>query len=383
MSRFIYLVFFIIFLDGCGSDSSLVRSYKGYKIFLLNLFKTSYLWSEDINTDIELSKIDSPYQMVEMLKYRPKDRWSFVLSKEENSKLFSSNAKGFGFAYTLIDGNFTILYTLIDSPADKAGLKRGDIVVSIDGHRPLDLNFQELLNENRDIEFKVFRRGEYKLIDIRPSEFYFKFTKREIIDGDIGYLRLDLFSPDAIEEIDEAFFFFKSHNIRDLVVDIRYNSGGSVVVASVFLDKLVSNLDGEVQFRLKWNEKYKKRDYIYRFEHDENSLNLERIIFLTTKITASASEIVINSLKPYIDVITIGDRTYGKPVGMEGVSDRFYVYYLINFKIENSVGFSDYFDGLDVTCKSLDDLSHTLGDINETMLRDALFFMENGECRRY
>jgi hypothetical protein len=138
-----------------------------------------------------------------------------------------------------------------------------------------------------------------------------------------------------------------------------------------------------VQFRLKWNEKYKKRDYIYRFEHDENSLNLERIIFLTTKITASASEIVINSLKPYIDVITIGDRTYGKPVGMEGVSDRFYVYYLINFKIENSVGFSDYFDGLDVTCKSLDDLSHTLGDINETMLRDALFFMENGECRRY
>jgi hypothetical protein len=152
-------------------------------------------------------------------------------------------------------------------------------------------------------------------------------------------------------------------------------------MASILLDKLVRNLDGAIQFRLKWNEKYRKRDYIYRFETDNNSLNLNRVIFLTTKITASASESVINALKPYREVITIGDRTYGKPVGMEGSSDRFYVYYLINFKIENSEGFSDYFNGLDVTCRSEDDLTHELGDIKETMLSDALFFIENGRCK--
>lgn len=380
MSRSIYLIFLILLLNSCGSDSNSISSYKGYKIFLLNLFKTSYLWSENIDTDINLSKIYSPYQMVDELKYKPKDRWSFVITEREDSRLLSSNGRGFGFAYTILDGNFTILYTLIESPADRAGLKRGDIVLSIDGKEPLGLNLDKFLDKNRSVEFNIYRGGRYISLYIEPSEYSFKFIERKVINGDIGYLRLDLFSPDAIDEIEESFSFFKSQNIKDLIIDIRYNSGGSIVVASILLDKLVSNLDNRVQFKLKWNNRYKRRDYIYRFETDKNSLNLDRVLFLTTRVTASASEVVINALKPYIEVITIGDRTYGKPVGMEGVHDKFYAYYLINFKIENSVGFSDYFNGLDVTCPSRDDLSHALGDRDEIMLSDALFFIDSGEC---
>jgi len=377
---FIYIS--ILLFIGCGSSSKITLSnYHGYKLVLQNLFKNIYLWSDRVDFNIDLSKISSPQEMIDTLKYKPKDRWSFAITKEENSKLFSPNEFGFGFAYTLIDGNLTVFYIRIDSPADNADLKRGDIILKIDDKTPTPSIISDSFNLDRDVKFTVYRRGDILDIYIKPQEYSFKFTKREIINEDIGYLRLDMFSPNAINEIDEAFYSFKKQNIKNLIIDLRYNSGGSIVMASILLDKLVRNLDGAIQFRLRWNEKYRKRDYIYRFETDNNSLNLEKIIFLTTKITASASEAVINALKPYIEVITIGDKTYGKPVGMEGVSDKFYVYYLINFKIENSEGCSDYFDGLDVTCKSQDDLTHELGDVNETMLKDALFFIRNGECK--
>ncbi len=103
---------------------------------------------------------------------------------------------------------------------------------------------------------------------------------------------------------------------------------------------------------------------------------MDRVIFLIGRNTASASEAVINGLKPYMDVITIGKRTYGKPVGMEGVSDGIYVYYLVNFKIENSEGLSDYFNGLEVTagCEISDDLNHQLGDREEGLLSHGDIF---------
>jgi hypothetical protein len=121
-----------------------------------------------------------------------------------------------------------------------------------------------------------------------------------------------------------------------------------------------------------------------RFETDDNSINLSSIIFLTTNGTASASELVINSMKPYIEdrVITIGAKTHGKPVGMEGRTDGTYIYYLVNFVIANSDGFYDYFDGLEVTtgCEVEDDFTHQLGNIEERMLKKALFYIDNNHC---
>jgi len=375
----------LLFFYGCGGSLSSISNYQGYRIILYNLFSTTYLWSNQIDLEsVNLLEFNSPYEMVEELKYKPKDRWSFVVTKSQNSKLFYSNRVfGFGFAYALIDGNITILYTQQNSPAHISGLKRGDIILKIDQQKVTPTNIKSLLDTNKSVEFSIYRDSNIINIEVTPSFYTLVSTQKEIIHSNIGYLRLDSFNPIVVDEIEESFDFFKSSNIEDLVVDLRYNSGGSVVVASLFLDKLVSNLDGEIQFKLKWNQKYKKRDYIYRFESDKNSLNLNRVVFLTTNITASASEVVINALKPYIEVISVGERTYGKPVGMEGVSDKFYIYYLINFKIENSLGFSDYFDGLDVTrgCESIDDLTHKLGDPNEAMLHKALNFLEYGSCK--
>jgi len=105
---------------------------------------------------------------------------------------------------------------------------------------------------------------------------------------------------------------------------------------------------------------------------------------LTTKNTASASELVINAMKPYLgdNIVMLGDTTEGKPVGMEGKTDGTYIYYLINFVIENYNGFYDYFDGLPVTegCETPDDINHQLGDPQERMLKKALFYIDNNHC---
>ena len=105
---------------------------------------------------------------------------------------------------------------------------------------------------------------------------------------------------------------------------------------------------------------------------------------MTTSWSASASEILINALKPYLqdNVVIIGDNTHGKPVGMSGKTDGTYIYYLINFVIKNANGFYDYFNGLEVTkdCKTFDDIQHELGDPQEQMLKTALFYVDNGYC---
>ena len=166
---------------------------------------------------------------------------------------------------------------------------------------------------------------------------------------------------------------------------MRYNSGGSLITASILLDKLMRDMDNEVQFKIEWNSQNQNRNLTYSFETDRNSIDLDKIVFLTTRETASASELVINALRPYLEdnVAIIGDRTYGKPVGMEGKSYGRYIFYLINFVVKNSDGFYDYFDGLNVTkgCYVKDnDFLHQLGDIEEKLLKKALLYIDRGNC---
>ncbi len=153
--------------------------------------------------------------MVEELKYRPKDRWSFIVSKEQNRKILSQSSVGFGFAYKIIDGNFTILYTRTNSPAYISGLKRGDIVLDIDGKNPSDVDLLSLIDLNKSINFRVFRENSLLDISIMPSRYDFNASDSKLVKDNIGYFRLDSFGLDVIDEINRSFDFFKSQNIKD------------------------------------------------------------------------------------------------------------------------------------------------------------------------
>jgi C-terminal processing protease CtpA/Prc len=110
---------------------------------------------------------------------------------------------------------------------------------------------------------------------------------------------------------------------------------------------------------------------------------MKRVTFLVTKGSASASELVISALKPYLgdaNVITIGDATHGKPVGMAGKAYRNNYYFLINFYVKNNAGKTTPLDGIPATCTAEDDLTHLMGDPEETMLKTALHYLDTGIC---
>jgi hypothetical protein len=204
----------------------------------------------------------------------------------------------------------------------------------------------------------------------------------------VGYLRLDSFLGDdeILAQIESAFNSFKKESIEKLIIDLRYNGGGSVDLASKLLDKLVINKENQTQFTLAWNENYKNQNQIYRFNSSSNALDLKQILFLTTQGSASASELVISAMMPYLpeeNVVIIGDKTHGKPVGMSGQYDGSYYYFLINFVVQNSLGFYDYFNGLPVTsgCYIKDDPFHEMGDPKESMLKSALQYIDTGSCQ--
>ena len=387
--RYILYTLITIFYIGCGWSHHLNSN--DYKTFLYNLFKTQYFWADRVSDIVDLDKYNSPQEMINDLRYKPKDRWSMVLSKQQNSNFLNQKSGGFGFASVDINDSIIVLFVRINSPADKAGVRRGDIIKKVDDE---NASIEKILSSttklDKNVKFDIYRESTDNnlTIFIKVQDYSFKVSDTKIVytpNGEkIGYLRLDSFTATATQEIDHAFDYFKSENIDKLVVDLRYNGGGSVVTASILLDKFVRDRDNQLQFTMRWNDDYQNKNEVGRFETDDNSINLEQIIFLTTQNTASASELIINAMKPYLgdNIITIGSKTHGKPVGMEGETDGTYIYYLINFVIENYNGFYNYFDGLEVTngCKTPDDITHQLGDPQEEMLKKALFYIDNNHC---
>jgi len=200
-------------------------------------------------------------------------------------------------------------------------------------------------------------------------------------------VRYDAFTSSSITEIEEAFDTLHQHGIDELVIDLRYNGGGSVETASVLMDNITNAYPGQRQLYLDWNDRYKHYNESYFFEgsdkQDGNELDMQRVYFLVTEHSASASELVINALKPYLgesNVITIGDYTHGKPVGMSGRSYGDNYYFLINFIVRNDDGDTVPFSGIVPTCSAIDDITHVMGDPEESSLATALYHIVNNQC---
>ncbi|MCH9740512.1 MAG: hypothetical protein K0U38_06690 [Epsilonproteobacteria bacterium] len=385
------LLSFISFITiGCGEYTCSCPN--DYKVYLHKLFLTEYFWSDTIPKNVNYNQYSSPQDMINNLKYTPKDYWSTAITKEENDNFFNQKSGGFGFGHTQdAEGNRVVFLIRIDSPAFYAGLKRGDTIQMVNDQEATLENILEA-SENLDVptNFTIYRPSSDETLDlnITSQEYTFKVTKSSTVTTDnnetVGYLLFDSFTGTATTEVDQAFDYFQAQNIEKLVIDLRYNGGGSVTTTSILLDKLLRDRDEEIQFTLAWNDDNQYKNEVAHFETDDNSLELKQIIFLTTNMTASASEIVINALKPYLgdNVVTIGSKTHGKPVGMSGKTDGTYIYYLVNFVIKNSDGFYDYFRGLGVTegCEVEDDIYHERGSPSEGMLQKALFYIDNNHC---
>jgi C-terminal processing protease CtpA/Prc len=138
--------------------------------------------------------------------------------------------------------------------------------------------------------------------------------------------------------------------------------------------------DGLVFAEYFHNDRNTFRNHVIRFEPKPQPLTLDRLIVVTTGGSASASELVINALRPFIPVVVIGSRTYGKPVGQYGIEFCDKLLALVSFALRNADGQGDFFDGFPPDCAAPDDAGHQLGDPEEGSLKEALTFAATGAC---
>jgi len=369
-------------IDQEGKSLSLAE-----KEFLHELFLTEYLWFEQVPSNIDYTQYSDPQLMINALRVDPPDKWSFTMTQQEYEDYVNQKTAGFGFGYR---SDFFIYLVRINAPAYQL-LYRGDEILEINGEAVTSLLIKEASeNLNTPTTFTLLRNGTEMDVTVTPREYTFSVSLGKVITQGtqkIGYLRYDSFTETSVSEFESIFTRFHTEKIDELVIDMRYNGGGSVATASALLDNITNAYPSQRQMFLDWNFNYQQNNSSYTFEdaelQDGNELTMPRVFFLTTKGSASASEAVINSLVPYLgkdNVVTIGDVTHGKPVGMSGRSYGINYYFLINFFVRNNASATTSFEGIPVTCAAEDDITHLMGDANETMFKTALNYIETGVC---
>ncbi|SDG56968.1 S41 family peptidase [Psychroflexus sediminis] len=353
-----------------------------------------------------LSNIDSPINFFYSL-LADQDRFSFIVSDfvelEQNLDGISlSNGMAFGLIrFTNTETVFGyVRYVVPGSPADVAGVERGFIFNRIDGvfFTP-DTDFNSLLSQaSYTIGLAEFQEGNLVTLNQEVSLAKIQLTEnpiheQKIIDVNgqkVGYLMYNNFRTTFNTELNTVFANFSAEGITDLVLDLRYNSGGSIETAKDLSSMITGQFNGEVFAKQIYNENFETENLIFDNEISTgeaiSSLNLTRVYVLTTSSSASASELVINALNPYIEVIQIGTTTAGKFEGSVTLYDspnftrnnvsleHTYAIQPLILKTANKVGFTGFFDGLEPDLQQGEIFSNlgVLGDPQETLLNLAL-----------
>lgn len=219
-----------------------------------------------------------------------------------------------------------------------------------------------------------------------------RYGAKIIADGNkqVGYLNLRTFQIETADAaLRNAFAQFRAAGVTEVIIDFRYNGGGFVSLAELMGDLLGGNRFSSDVFSITaFRPEKSSNNETRRFSPTSQSISPTKIAFIGTGATASASELVINSMAPYLrsNQALIGSNTFGKPVGQSGFDrgacdDRLRA---VTFAVQNSERQGNYFDGLartvPVTCAAADDVSRQLGDPQEASTRAALDFLAGRQC---
>jgi hypothetical protein len=208
-------------------------------------------------------------------------------------------------------------------------------------------------------------------------------TVYNINGNKIGYFVFNSFLGDTAQiynSFRDIFANFAAQQVGDVVVDLRYNGGGYVSMQERLANYLApqaanGGLMMEQQFNDKYAAEYNSRENFSKL----GSLNVSRIFFIVSKSTASASELLINNLKPYMDVQVLGpSKTYGKPVGYFPIPVADWYIFPVSFRTTNKNGEGSYFDGFPLNKQVADGLDKDWGDLNESSLASAVHYITNG-----
>lgn len=365
----------------------------------------AYYWNY-LMPDLDPEKQPDSKKYFDALLYKAIDRWSFITDDYQALlDYFSGIRKSVGYSFRLYrvsEGSNDVVgfieYVNPNTPADRAGLKRGDMFFEINDTKITVNNYMDLIGLD---EFKLTLGELNDDLTITPISPQINL-KAEVLTIDpilldtildhagekIGYLVYNSFVADYDDELESVFGKFKSENVSGLVLDLRYNSGGSVNTAVLMASMIAPAADtGKVLLNNSFNdnlteyfkEKYPDDESIFvdKIRSNPNNLNLTKYVALTTFKTASASEMVIYTLIPYMEVVQLGEQTHGKYYASITLSDpqekHNWAIQPIVMRAENVNNSIDYSQGLIPKVELNERYKYELGDKREKFLAQALF----------
>lgn len=362
--------------------------------FVRDTLDELYLWYREL-PDLDPARVATPEEYLEAVRFRPVDRtFSFVTSRAASDAFFSaSQFIGLGLTTAQLGGELRVLQVFDGSPAADAGLDRGGRLDAIDGVRVADLiaagSVDAAFGAAEDglpvtVTFET-RGGDRRTVTMRKRAVTIptvSLTRVFEVDGRrVGYLFFRNFVRPSTAALDSAFDALRAAKVDELVLDLRYNGGGLVDVAVHLASLIAGDARADAVFaESRHNDRNRRLNETLRFTAPANALALSRLIVIASRASASASELVMNGLRPFMPVVVVGDRTYGKPVGQYQLPFCDKVLAPVSFSMVNAAGEGDYYDGLPVTCAAADDITHELGDVEEASLREALYYASAGRC---
>jgi C-terminal processing protease CtpA/Prc len=437
----ILLVGILVVLTACKKDDEAnILLNNEINEFIWQGMRTYYLWQEEV-PDLDDDRFDSFDELHEFLNRftnpedlfdhfkHPADRFSRIYDDYEVlEKAKQGISTSFGYEFKIVRIGETadvfgyVAYIIPNSPAANSNLKRGDVFHSVNGVTLTDSNFIELLLET---ENQILSLGDFisitdgvedngetiSLSAVELTENPVFLTKTfDIGDKKVGYLVYNQFVSSFHSELNASIGQLVSEGVSEMVLDLRYNPGGSVTTSRIlgsmlYADATSSSIFGSYFYNSRLEEfntdiTFFESVPIFDAENNEigeeamNRLELDRLFILTGSGTASASELLISGLLPYIDITLIGSTTVGKNVGSitlydspetgylrkEGINlNHRYAMQLIIIQLANSLGFSDYVNGFNPNIE-IDELDYIgdlkpLGDVSEPLLAEALLII--------
>ncbi len=420
--RFLFLtgLFFITLVSCKDQDDSIAFREYDFEIedFIWEALNTYYYWQDTV-PDLADNRFNSQKSYASFLSRSnenqerlfesllfDKDRFSWIVSdytalENQLRRVYTTSGMILGlerigesndlFAY--------VRYVLPDSDASEKNIKRGDLFLSINNEQLTMDNYRDLLSS--DVELFSIQLAQIIGQTVTPTGISVDLVKAEIQENPIhihklielnnakiGYLMYNGFVADFDDQLESAFAEFQTQGINLLVIDLRYNRGGQTSSSIKLASMITGQFSGEVFAQIQHNDKLSSYNEDYLFEATAAQLKMDRLYVISSAETASASELLINGLSPYIDVILIGDDTTGKNVGSYSIYDwiddegnrnprHTWAMQPITLKIANSEGFADFENGLQADYRLQEDVANLgfLGEIDEPLLEKTLEVM--------
>jgi carboxyl-terminal processing protease len=413
--RQLVVILSALLVAACSSDDNAPVaecSIEGQKQFVLDNMRAWYFWNDLLPADVDISQFATPEDLLAFLTTfspdltpddgidNPVDRFSFINTAAADQAFFGEGRfEGFGFSSRFVaENDLRLTRVFFDSPANRAGLARGQQIVALNGRTIAEVQAAEGVNAVFDLsplEFTMRPVGgnpdgsddftttiAQDIVTIDPVPQARIITDPAGVRPPVGYMELATFISTADAEMDTVFADFRAQGVNDVILDLRYNGGGLVSTSELLGDFLGGDVaENLVYSKTVFNElRAAANNTTEFFERRGNSMSLVRLVVIASGSTASASELVINGMGPHVEVTIIGNDTFGKPVGQVGLEFCEKILRPTAFQTLNANDFGDYFFGLPADCAAPDDLNVAVGADNDPNVEAALTYLDTGGC---